>query len=99
MNHAKTSFSTEIFAGAMISVVQYLAPLRYPIGYPACRGGRGRTTGGEGKEVMLEHRIGTSSTLQHETRAGQCVKRGMGSASSQRTGEAGTAWTEAGGEK
>jgi hypothetical protein len=29
MNHAKTSFSTEIFAGAMISVVQYLAPLRY----------------------------------------------------------------------
>jgi hypothetical protein len=29
MNHAKTSFSTEIFAGAIISVVQYLAPLRY----------------------------------------------------------------------
>jgi hypothetical protein len=28
MNHAKTSFSTEIFAGAIISVVQYLAPLR-----------------------------------------------------------------------
>jgi hypothetical protein len=25
MNHAKTSFSTEIFAGAIISVVQYLA--------------------------------------------------------------------------
>jgi hypothetical protein len=29
MNHAKTSFSTEIFDGAIISVVQYLAPLRY----------------------------------------------------------------------
>jgi hypothetical protein len=29
MSHAKTSFSTEIFAGAIISVVQYLAPLRY----------------------------------------------------------------------
>jgi hypothetical protein len=28
MNHAKTSFSTEICAGAIISVVQYLAPLR-----------------------------------------------------------------------
>jgi hypothetical protein len=28
MNHAKTSFSTEIFAGAIISVVQYLALLR-----------------------------------------------------------------------
>jgi hypothetical protein len=29
MNHAKTSFSTEIFSGAIISVVQYLAPLPY----------------------------------------------------------------------
>jgi hypothetical protein len=29
MNHAKTSFSTEIFAGAIISMVQYFAPLRY----------------------------------------------------------------------
>jgi hypothetical protein len=29
MNHAKTSFSTEILTGAIISVVQYLAPLRY----------------------------------------------------------------------
>jgi hypothetical protein len=29
MKHAKTSFSAEIFAGAIISVVQYLAPLRY----------------------------------------------------------------------
>jgi hypothetical protein len=29
MNHAKTSFSTEICAGAIISVVQYLATLRY----------------------------------------------------------------------
>jgi hypothetical protein len=29
MNHAKTSFSTEIFAGAIVSVAQYLAPLRY----------------------------------------------------------------------
>jgi hypothetical protein len=28
MNHAKTSFSTEIFAGAIISVVRYLVPLR-----------------------------------------------------------------------
>jgi hypothetical protein len=28
MNHAKTSFSTEICPGAIISVVQYLAPLR-----------------------------------------------------------------------
>jgi hypothetical protein len=31
MTHAKTSFSTEIFAGAIISVVQYLAPLRYMV--------------------------------------------------------------------
>jgi hypothetical protein len=29
MNHAKTSFSTEICAGVIISVVQYLAPLQY----------------------------------------------------------------------
>jgi hypothetical protein len=29
MNHAKASFSTEIFAVAIISGVQYLAPLRY----------------------------------------------------------------------
>jgi hypothetical protein len=29
MNHAKTSFSTEIFANAIISVVQYLGPLWY----------------------------------------------------------------------
>jgi hypothetical protein len=29
MNHAKTSFSTEIFAGAIISAIQYLAPLQY----------------------------------------------------------------------
>jgi hypothetical protein len=29
MDHAKTSFSTGICAGAIISVVQYLAPLRY----------------------------------------------------------------------
>jgi hypothetical protein len=29
MNHARTSFSTDTFAGAMISVVQYLAPLWY----------------------------------------------------------------------
>jgi hypothetical protein len=29
MNHAKTSFSTGICAGAIFSVVQYLAPLRY----------------------------------------------------------------------
>jgi hypothetical protein len=29
MIHAQTSFSTEICAGAIISVVQYLAPLRY----------------------------------------------------------------------
>jgi hypothetical protein len=29
MNHAKASFSTEMFAGAVISVVQYLAPLWY----------------------------------------------------------------------
>jgi hypothetical protein len=28
MHHAKTSFRREIFAGAIISVVQYLAPLR-----------------------------------------------------------------------
>jgi hypothetical protein len=33
MNHAKTSFSTEIFASAISSVVQYLAPLRYTKGY------------------------------------------------------------------
>jgi hypothetical protein len=31
MNHAKTSFSKEIFAGAIISVVQYVAPLRYEV--------------------------------------------------------------------
>jgi hypothetical protein len=29
MKHARTSVSTEIFAGAIISVVQYLTPLRY----------------------------------------------------------------------
>jgi hypothetical protein len=29
MKHAKTSFSREIFAGAINSVVQYLAPLGY----------------------------------------------------------------------
>jgi hypothetical protein len=29
MNHAKTSFSTEICAGALNSVVQYLVPLQY----------------------------------------------------------------------
>jgi hypothetical protein len=29
MNHEKTFFSTEIFSGAIISVVQYLAPGRY----------------------------------------------------------------------
>jgi hypothetical protein len=29
MKHAKTSLSTEMCAGAIISVVQYLAPLRY----------------------------------------------------------------------
>jgi hypothetical protein len=29
MNHVKTSYSAEIFAGAKLSVVQYLAPLRY----------------------------------------------------------------------
>jgi hypothetical protein len=29
MNHAKTSFSTEIFAGAIISMVEYLEPLLY----------------------------------------------------------------------
>jgi hypothetical protein len=28
-NHAKTSSSTKIFDGTIISVVQYLAPLRY----------------------------------------------------------------------
>jgi hypothetical protein len=28
MNYAETSFNTEIFAGAIISVVQHLAPLR-----------------------------------------------------------------------
>jgi hypothetical protein len=46
MNHAKTSFSTEIFAGATISVVQYLATLQYwqwdrpPSAYPGfLRGG------------------------------------------------------------
>jgi hypothetical protein len=29
MDHAKMSFSTEIFAGAIISMVRYLAPLRH----------------------------------------------------------------------
>jgi hypothetical protein len=29
MHHAKPSFSKETFAGAITSVVQYLAPLRY----------------------------------------------------------------------
>jgi hypothetical protein len=28
MHHAKASFSTEVFAAAIVSVVQYLAPLR-----------------------------------------------------------------------
>jgi hypothetical protein len=31
MNHAKTSFSTDLFTGAQMSVVQYLALLRYAI--------------------------------------------------------------------
>jgi hypothetical protein len=31
MNHAKTSFSTEIFGGAIIIVVQYLAPQRHAL--------------------------------------------------------------------
>jgi hypothetical protein len=31
MSHAKTSFGTEIFAGAILCVVQYLAPLRYAL--------------------------------------------------------------------
>jgi hypothetical protein len=31
MNHADASFSTEICAGAIISVVQYLAPLRFSL--------------------------------------------------------------------
>jgi hypothetical protein len=31
MNHATASFSTKIVVGAGISVVQYLAPLRYAI--------------------------------------------------------------------
>jgi hypothetical protein len=34
MNQAKTPFSTEIFAGAIISMVQYLAPLRYGVFRP-----------------------------------------------------------------
>jgi hypothetical protein len=29
MNHAKTSFSTEMFAGAIISMVQYLVQLQF----------------------------------------------------------------------
>jgi hypothetical protein len=36
INHAKESFSREIFAGAIISVVQCLAPLRY-ITHSTCR--------------------------------------------------------------
>jgi hypothetical protein len=31
MSHAKTSFSTKIFSGAIVCVVQYLAPLRYAL--------------------------------------------------------------------
>jgi hypothetical protein len=31
-NHAKTSFSTEMFAGAIISMVKYFAPLQYTSG-------------------------------------------------------------------
>jgi hypothetical protein len=34
MTHAKKSFSTEICAGAIISVAQYLAPLRYAAQLP-----------------------------------------------------------------
>jgi hypothetical protein len=34
MNHAKTSFSIKIFAGAIICMVQYLAPLRYSLCLP-----------------------------------------------------------------
>jgi hypothetical protein len=37
MNDAKTSVSTQIFAGAIISAVQYLAPLRYIV--PATEAG------------------------------------------------------------
>jgi hypothetical protein len=35
MNDAKTSFSREILASAMISVVQYLAPLQYTFRHPS----------------------------------------------------------------
>jgi hypothetical protein len=35
MNHATTSFSTEMFAGAIMSVVQYLAPLRVAMVTPS----------------------------------------------------------------
>jgi hypothetical protein len=31
MNHAKTSLSTDIFAGVIFSVVQYLAPLQFVV--------------------------------------------------------------------
>jgi hypothetical protein len=49
MNHAKTSFSTEICAGAINSVVQYLAPLRYSGAFRCCA-----------LQCVLHHMQGTS---------------------------------------
>jgi hypothetical protein len=45
MKHAKRSFSTEKFAGAIISVVQYLVPLRYAkaVNAAGCSRGGSRT--------------------------------------------------------
>jgi hypothetical protein len=44
MKHAKRSFRPEIFAGAIISVVQYLVPLRYVLQNTASRLRQGRVT-------------------------------------------------------
>jgi hypothetical protein len=68
MNHAKTTFSTEICAGATISVVQYLAPLRYkarcllpasPVGLPyrcmrSCIGEFGERMPHQSRELAIE---------------------------------------------
>jgi hypothetical protein len=52
LNHAKTSFSTEIFAGAIISVVQYLVPLR-----------SFRSVGLDNKFLVVENVVSSGGTV------------------------------------
>jgi hypothetical protein len=54
MNHAKTSFSTEIFAGAMFIVVHHLAPPRYSYTWSS-------------DPALPDKSIGSYATLQYTT--------------------------------